>query len=121
MNGVSLGWTSLSLQLEAKTISGTHQPDTWMHLNTKLLTVGKGNVMPDWPVCHLDATCRKCPAIDVAHTARLADNVKSASTEVPDDGVKVSSNEKDEFLHIMEKATVRMHQSQDEFKSHRQI
>ena len=107
--------------LEAKKISGTHQPDTWFYLNTKFLTVAKGLVMSDWPVYYLDVMCRKWPAIDTAYAAHIKEALRSMSTEIPEDGDgdNKTPSKKDSYLKAMELATLKMEEGQAEAKSQR--
>jgi hypothetical protein len=107
--------------LEAKKISGTHQPDTWFYLNTKFLTVAKGLVMPDWPVYYLDVMCKKWPAIDAAYAARIKEALCSTSLEIPEDGDgdNKTPSKKDSYLKAMEQATQTMEEGQAEAKAQR--
>ena len=105
--------------LEAKKISGTHPPDSWYYLNSKHLTVGKNNVMPDWAVYYLDVMCNKFPAINSAYASRLKDSLKSSSAEAPAEEEDEKPSKKDNFLKVIEQATSSMEDNQQQAKHQR--
>jgi hypothetical protein len=101
--------------LDAKKVSGTHQPDTWHHPNSKFLTVGKANTLPDWPVHHLDIMCNKHPAINSACAAHFKDGMLSSSVEAPLERDE-RPHKKGNLMKVIKQATLWMDQSQNDAK-----
>lgn len=98
-------WKARNRVLLSKTGSGTGQPDTFSHLNTKHLEIGKGCQVPGLPVHCLDFMCGKHPEMDAAHAEFLKEGLKSSSDKDPVGVSDSKQKPKDDFSEMMKETS----------------